>query len=72
MLLRIEGLEGWNDYLTNKNPKKRVAAAQSMMISGLVLQSNQCVFSLPKMLGIIGSLNFAGSLSFQGIRMLGA
>ena len=48
-----------------KNPKKhRVAAAQSITISGLVPQGDQCAFSLYRMLGVIGNLSFAG-LSFR-------
>ena len=43
----------------------RVAAAHSIVMFGLVQQGDQCALSLYRMLGVIGNLSFAGSLSFR-------
>ena len=59
-------LDDWNCYLITfeKSKNHRVAVAQSITISRLAQQGDQCAFSLYRILEVFGSLNFAGSLSF--------
>ena len=58
------GIKGTSTVISpalNYVKKHRVAAAQSITISGLVQQGDRCAVNLYRLLG---SLKFAGSLSF--------